>query len=1257
MNHSLTLKRSLTIAVAAATILWAAGFASIVAPLTARAASPGDLIKGTTLSTVYYYAADGMRYAFPNEKSYFTWYSDFSGVRTISDSELASISLAGNIVYRPGSRWIKIQSDPKTYAVTPQGQIRWIETEAVATGLAGASWNTFIDDVPDVFFVDYTVGPSLVSAASGYNGMLLEGSTYLLWDGVKRLVSTAGFTANRFQDRFVLPGTGVNLAGISAGAEITGALGALTDTAQTGTVVTGGLSVSLASDTPASATLPGGAASVPFTKVKLMASSGSAAVDQMIWKLGGVGAVGNIDNAYLYEGSARLTNGRSINSSTRKVTFSALGIDLGTGNSSYVTVKGDIAAAPNAGDTANFGLMAAADVSSSATVSGSFPIVGNSMTFSTVEAGTITINETGSIADPTVGAQDAVIAKFTAVTADEDGYLHEITLNVDKAADHSDYKLWEGSDLLSSCESVGNDLVTCGLTNPFFLEEGNSSTFKLSADIGGENGDAIAVGLEENTDVTAVGTDFGFNMGVTNNMGDTGGQCASAADECSYSEVQGGDLTFAFNGPTSDDIQIDGKDQVLFSFAITAENWVEMQELVFTLESVGAGADTGADDEDLLHNGDDEANLQDITIRTASGGTWMGPEELDTTNAGAVSADDITQDVTFNDTQTINAGQSLDLMLTVDVYSGAVVDDVFQATLVMGDVSAEDSNGDAVTDIVPGSDLVGNEFTLADASLAVNATTPPSDATYVKGASAVDVVGFSWEAGDTSDVSITDFTISSVGDDDGEFTVDTDADVDVGDHVTSCSLYDSLSGDLIDGPESPNTNDELLFESFLWTVPGGETMKNVVRCNFSNQDTEGGDDDAYAFYIDSADDITAENEDGDSVDADLGDDNVDGDTTTIVLTNNGDLMVSLDGSTPTSTIVLGSSTGVTVSLFKFEATDEPFTVQKLTLLNCIDYNGDDLCDTFGEDSAIASAQISYKDSAGVDKSKTAYFSGGRAAYSSLDFYVPTTGSRTLAVTVNTNTVSSTGATSGDEFGLALSSDEAEAVTVEFEAVGASSGERLTAADLEANTCTLNACEGAPMTIRKTKPTISLAAGSPSGAGIPGMDEVFRFNVSADSRGYVALNQIAFKVVATDADNSFNACGSFDDASLWDFYDAADSSTLIDDDGDWIFVDEAGDDACGTGVYVDYAILDFTGDTTMGPVEIGAGSTNTYVLEVDTNGAGAADDDAIRIEIRTEDTTFAATGYSAVLWDDDAEADDVDGSYLKNLPVRGGTIQY
>jgi hypothetical protein len=127
----------------------------------------GDLIKASQ-PAVYYYGSNGKRYVFPNEKTYKTWYQDFSTVKTITDEELAAITIGGNATYRPGVKMVKIQTDPKVYAVAAGGVLRWVKTEALAISLFGADWNVKIDDVPDAFFINYTVGAE-INAASDYD--------------------------------------------------------------------------------------------------------------------------------------------------------------------------------------------------------------------------------------------------------------------------------------------------------------------------------------------------------------------------------------------------------------------------------------------------------------------------------------------------------------------------------------------------------------------------------------------------------------------------------------------------------------------------------------------------------------------------------------------------------------------------------------------------------------------------------------------------------------------------------------------------------------------------------------------------------------------------------------------------------------------------------------------------------------------------------------------------------------------------------
>ena len=107
------LRKFLVIGVMVMTVFATMG---MVAPSVEAAASAGDLIKMDGLSSVYYLGADGKRYVFPNTETYMSWYSDFSGVVTIPASELQSYPLGGNVTMRPGTKLVKITTDPTVYA-------------------------------------------------------------------------------------------------------------------------------------------------------------------------------------------------------------------------------------------------------------------------------------------------------------------------------------------------------------------------------------------------------------------------------------------------------------------------------------------------------------------------------------------------------------------------------------------------------------------------------------------------------------------------------------------------------------------------------------------------------------------------------------------------------------------------------------------------------------------------------------------------------------------------------------------------------------------------------------------------------------------------------------------------------------------------------------------------------------------------------------------------------------------------------------
>ncbi len=123
--------------------------------------TPGSLIRIATISSVYYCGANSKRYVFPNAQTYATWYSDFSQVETISLEDIGKIPLGGNVTYKPGVKLVKIQTDPRVYAVDHNGTLRLMITPAIAEKYYGKDWNKKVEDIPDTFFMNYTIGNSI----------------------------------------------------------------------------------------------------------------------------------------------------------------------------------------------------------------------------------------------------------------------------------------------------------------------------------------------------------------------------------------------------------------------------------------------------------------------------------------------------------------------------------------------------------------------------------------------------------------------------------------------------------------------------------------------------------------------------------------------------------------------------------------------------------------------------------------------------------------------------------------------------------------------------------------------------------------------------------------------------------------------------------------------------------------------------------------------------------------------------------------
>jgi hypothetical protein len=145
-------------------VILSPSLAGTFAPQTAQAATINTYIKGSE-ATVYWYASNGKRYVLPNAKTFYSWVG-YGGVpvTTVNNTELYGIPLGGNVTYRPGARLVKIATDPKVYAVSRYGVLRWVSSELVARTLYGDTWAQMVDDVPVDYFSNYTMGNPIYSS-------------------------------------------------------------------------------------------------------------------------------------------------------------------------------------------------------------------------------------------------------------------------------------------------------------------------------------------------------------------------------------------------------------------------------------------------------------------------------------------------------------------------------------------------------------------------------------------------------------------------------------------------------------------------------------------------------------------------------------------------------------------------------------------------------------------------------------------------------------------------------------------------------------------------------------------------------------------------------------------------------------------------------------------------------------------------------------------------------------------------------------
>lgn len=474
----------------------------------------GDLIKMDGLSSVYYASLDGTtlkRFVFPNETTYFTWYTNWSTVHTVAQSELEAIPLGANITLRPGTKLAKITTNPTVYAVAPGGKLQSIVSEANAINLWGQNWSKRVVDIPDAFFVNYSVGSPLTEGIYPAGSLLkAQGSSDVYYyDGTqyRKFANEAAFLANReVFDNVVTAPAGYKM--LPVGSEIVGAEEALTDTAEGASgapyVTPGtGVSVALASDTPAAASVitdsTNGSTSAPaqalIPALKLnftAAADGEVKVNTLKLHRTGISRDGNVNNAYLYDGDSPIAQLAQMTSLSNGIlTFSNSNglFTVPAGMTKSIMVRFDIAADVTGGQTMGFSLASAADVvATGATVSGSFPMNGNLMTAVDISGlGSAYFQVTSNSSTVDAGTTEFIAGHFKVQANSDDmqlQYLNFQMIGSATANDLQNIKLFADATQIGDTIQLANGRAIFDLrNNPLLIKSGVTKNLYIKVDI------------------------------------------------------------------------------------------------------------------------------------------------------------------------------------------------------------------------------------------------------------------------------------------------------------------------------------------------------------------------------------------------------------------------------------------------------------------------------------------------------------------------------------------------------------------------------------------------------------------------------------------------------------------------------------------------------------------------------------------------------------------------------------------------------
>ena len=889
---------------------------------------------------------------------------------------------------------------------------------------------------------------------------------------------------------------------------------------------------------PANSLVPQNSSRVPFTTFTLTNNSGAAVTISGVTVMRTGPALDAVFTGggviLLDEAGMQLGVQRTFNSDHTVVAGDPF--TLNPGQTKTLTVAGNFTTGPStySGQVVS---VTVTGINTSAPVAGALPITGASQTLNgTLTIGSVTTNI--SSFDPN-GAQSKNIGdtgvKFTGVrfTAGsvEDLKLYSVRFRLNGSVSAGDLTnvvaVVDGTTYPTTVSTDGR-YYTAAIPGGLLIQKGFSKDIYLQGDITGSNasGRVVEFDIDRTTDVYIVGQTYGYGIapaaGVSSLLtGTTHGTAITTSQpwfQGSTVSISGASVTTIgkANEVAAQNIAVNVPNQVLGGFATDIKGeGLTVQQMVFT---VASSSTTGG------------PALTNVSIVDANGAVVAGP------------VDQVGSTLTFTNSVTFPVARAVyTLKGKVHASTGN------NSTIVLS--TNPSSNWTGVTGQTTGNtiSLSGsssfnmNTMTVRTATLAASVSATPAAQTIVAGSQDVLLANLQLDASQSGE----DIRVSNLP------TTMTATSTALLAHLTSCRVYDGatslVSGSNVVNPTAAATT--FIFDNSI-TVTKGTVKTLAVKCNVSSSAPNtttyqvglGTPSLVNATGVTSSNTVTATGTSGGGQ---------------VMTIGTASLVVSLDSSSPSGVVAAGGTTGVTLGVYKFRASNDAVNLQRVGLK--IDGNT-------ASSSDLANGTVTLWQ--GSTQIGSAVFAGGSLyATSTLATQITLTKDTDVAITIKGDLAGVGPSLSGTSGHVIKVNVDTNGTNTEGVSVGA--GSTVTASGS-------TAVSG--VTLYRSFPVVAQDSVSATGSAD---GKLIRFKVTANSAGSIGIEQIAWSVSTSSATVS--------NVKLYAYSDAAYSTPVS---------GQASDGQVGATVAG--VVSGATNKTvvTSNPVQVSAGQTVYFELRAD-----------------------------------------------------------